>query len=615
MPAADLSTPRAWRARSPDGALVSQLSREHGLEPMVAAMMVNRGVSTDEAARAYLAPSVDHLLDPFDMVDMDRAAERIARAVRDKEAILVYGDYDVDGLSSTALMMQFLRFLGADPHVYVPNRATEGYSFTDGGVAHVKETGAKVVVSVDNGIASVAPVGKLQDAGVDVIITDHHLPPDELPPAYAVVNPRRKDCTYPFKGLAGVGVAFKVACAVAAKLSEGKRRSPEMMQFLGEAMAWVALGTVADMVPLAGENRVLVARGLAAIPKCTSPGLSALCGVAGIPKENVEAEDVSWRLAPRLNAAGRLDRADLALAIVTETDEKRALSLAKQLDNLNTQRRSVDKQMLELVSDLLPKLPENDPIILHDDRFTPGLLGLVANRLVQRTGLPAVLISNRDGEMAKGSCRSILGFNAHDALAECDEHLNEHGGHAMAAGFTVRTNDIDAFREHFLAVWRSQREQGFTLPPIDFDGELPLAALTHKLMDQFNRLGPFGQGNERPVLGAMGVTVLESRRMGADGSHLTLQVGQGPTELRAVAFGRGDLVDELPRGAPTDLLFSPKINRFRGRATVELQLVDVRMAQRIDGSGHDTLASDSAAPAGAVRPAPDPELGAAEGSS
>jgi single-stranded-DNA-specific exonuclease len=576
---------------------------------MVAAIMVNRGVTSDEDARAYLAPSVEHLLDPFGMADMDRAAERIARAVRDKEPILVYGDYDVDGLSSTALMMQFLRYLGADPSVYVPNRATEGYSFTDGGVAHVKDTGATLVVSVDNGIASVAPVGLLQDAGVDVIITDHHLPPDELPAAFAVVNPRRKDCAYPFKGLAGVGVAFKVACAVAAKLSEGKRRSPEMMQFLGEAMAWVALGTVADMVPLSGENRILVARGLAAIPKCTSPGLSALCAVAGIPKENVEAEDVSWRLAPRLNAAGRLDRADLALEIVTETDEKRALTLAKQLDQLNTQRRSVDKQMLELVSDLLPRMPENDPIILHDDRFTAGLLGLVANRLVQRTGLPAVLISNRDGEMAKGSCRSILGFNAHDALAECDDVLAEHGGHAMAAGFTVRTENIDAFSERFLEVWRNQREKGFSVPPIDFDGELPLAALTHKLMDQFGRLGPFGQGNDRPVLGAMGVTVLESRRMGADGSHLTLQVGQGPTELRAVAFGRGDLVDELPRGAPTDLLFSPKLNRFRGRTTVELQLVDVRMAQRMDGSGHDALASDGAAPA-----TPTSELGA-EGSS
>lgn len=582
MPTTDLSATRVWRARSPDETLVSRLSREHGLEPMVAAIMVNRGVSSSEEAELYLDPSVDHLADPFGMVDMERAAERIARAVRDKERILVYGDYDVDGLSSTALMMQFLRYLGTDPAVYVPNRATEGYSFTDGGVAHVKATGATLVISVDNGIASVAPVGALADAGVDVIITDHHLPPPELPPAYAVVNPRRKDCTYAFKGLAGVGVAFKVACAVSAKLTEGKRRSPEMMQFLGEAMAWVALGTVADMVPLQGENRVLVARGLAAIPKCTSPGLSALCAVASIPRENVEAEDVSWRLAPRLNAAGRLDRADLALEIVTATDPARARSLAAQLDKLNTERRTVDRKMLELVYDKLPVLPENDPIILHDDRFTPGLLGLVANRLVQRTGLPAVLIAKRDETLAKGSCRSILGFNAHDALAECDDLLDEHGGHAMAAGFTLRRDAIEAFSERFLAVWRRQRDAGFSVPPIEFDGELPLAALTQRLMHQFGRLGPFGMGNERPVLGAMGVTVLDSRRMGGDGTHLTLQVGQGPTELRTVAFGRGDLVDELPRGAPVDMLFSPKLNRFRGRTTVELQLVDIRMAQRSD---------------------------------
>lgn len=599
MPSTDLSAARIWRARSPDGALVSRLSREHDLPPLVAATMVNRGVSSPEEAERYLNPSVDHLLDPFGMADMERAAERIARAVREKESILVYGDYDVDGLSSTALMMQFLRYLGANPHVYVPNRATEGYSFTEGGVAHVKATGASVVISVDNGISSVAPVAQLAAAGVDVIITDHHLPPPELPPAYAVVNPRREDCNYAFKSLAGVGVAFKVACAVASKLSEAKRRSPEMMRFLGEAMAWVALGTVADMVPLHGENRVLVARGLPAIPKSTSPGLSALAAVASIPRENVEAEDVSWRLAPRLNAAGRLDRADLALALVTETDPDKARSLARQLDALNTERRTVDRRMLELCSDMMPGLPEDEPVVLNDDRFTPGLLGLVANRLVQRTGMPAVLIAKRDSEFAKGSCRSIPGFNAHDALAECGEHLHEHGGHAMAAGFTLRHEKIDAFREQFLAIWGRQREQGLAVPAIEFDGELPLGALTRRLLDQFERIAPFGQGNERPVLGAMGVTVLDSRRMGADGSHLTLQVGQGPVELRAVAFGRGDWVDEFPRGAPTDMLFTPKLNRFRGRTTVELQIVDMRLAQRMDGKdrvtdgSRDTVAEGS----------------------
>jgi single-stranded-DNA-specific exonuclease len=329
--------------------------------------------------------------------------------------------------------------------------------------------------------------------------------------------------------------------------------------------------------------------------------LRALSAIASIPQHDVEAEDVSWRLAPRLNAAGRLDKAHLALALVTETDPVAAKRLAHQLDELNTQRRTVDKQMLDLVSDLLPRLPEDDPIVLHDDRFTPGLLGLVANRLVQRTGLPAVLIASRDADMAKGSCRSVPGFNAHDALAECTAHLHEHGGHAMAAGFTLRPDDIAAFREQFLAVWRAQREAGLEAPPIEFDGELPLAALTQRLMKQFDRLAPFGQGNSRPVLGAMGVTVLESRRMGADGSHLTLQLGQGPVELRAVAFGRGDLADELPRGAPTDLLFTPKFNRFRGRTTVELQLVDLRMAQPMD--------------AGAAHAAPRPERGFAEGSS
>ncbi len=565
------------------------LCRALDLEPLVAGVLATRGVLTEEDAGRFLAPSVDDLLDPLLMADMPKASARIAKAIRDKEPILVYGDYDVDGLSSTALMMQFLRYLGANPHVYVPNRAYEGYSFTAGGVASILESGARVVVSVDNGIASFAPVGELSAAGIDVIITDHHLPSDELPPAYAIVNPRRTDCAYPFKGLAGVGVAFKVACAVAGQLSEAKRRSPEMSRFLGEAMAWVALGTLSDMVPLVGENRILAARGLRAIPQSTSPGLRALCKVAEVKSDGFSSEDVSFKLAPRLNAAGRLGRSDLSLALLTATDSVEADRLAKHLDELNLQRRQLDRSMFLSVQSELASLSEDDPVVLHSDAWTTGLLGLVAGRIATQTGRPAVLISGKNGSPAKGSCRSVPGFDLHAALAECTEFLVQHGGHAMAAGFSLHVEQVPAFTRAFNAAWRRHRAQSSGPPPLSYDGELPLAALTPKLLAQIERLAPFGEGNRRPILGAHGVTVLESHRMGADKSHLSLEVGQGPASLRAVAFGRGDLAERLPRGALADLLFTPKFNTFRGRSTVELELVDLRGS---DANGDLPLSMD-----------------------
>lgn len=586
----------AWRPHSPDPATVETLRRGLELEPIVAAALANRGVADLDAAERFLNPSVDHLLDPFEMADMEKAADRIARAVRDGEPLLVYGDYDVDGLTSTALMMQFLRYIGAKPGVYVPNRSTEGYSFTTGGVASVLASGAKVVISVDNGIASFAPVDELSKAGVDVIITDHHLPSESLPPAYAVVNPRRPDCRYPFKGLAGVGVAFKTACAVATKLSEGKRRSPEMARFLGEAMAWVALGTVADMVPLTGENRVLAARGLRAIPLSTSPGLIALCAVAGIRKgAPFGEEDVSFKLAPRLNAAGRMGRNDLALQLLIADSETEALGVARELDALNKQRQVVDREIAHDVAVRLSETPSHEPVVLHDDRWNTGLLGLVAGRLAGQIGKPAVLISAAHGDPAKGSCRSVPGFDVHAALAACTEHLVSHGGHAMAAGFTIRRAAIPAFRAAFVEQWARHVAAGARRAPLEYDGELPLAALTPRILEQLDRLAPFGQGNSRPVLGAMGVVVHEARRMG-DGSHLALQVGQGECTLRAVAFGKGDLAEALPRGIGADLLFKPRRNSFRGQSTIELELVDLRPAAGGPGAISAAGASRAAAP-------------------
>ncbi len=571
---------RSWQPHDTDPGAVRRLASEMGIEPLLATILVNRDLTTPAEAAAFLQPSVDDLIDPFLLADMDRAAERVAKAITDHERILVYGDADVDGLTSTGLLVQYLRMLSIEPLVYVPNRAYEGYSFTPAGVEHVLQSGAQLVVSVDNGTSSVEAVGRIQSAGIDVIITDHHMPAETLPPAYALVNPKRADCRYPFKGLAGVGVAFKLACAVSSKLHRRIQLSESMSRFLGESLAWVCMGTVSDMMPLRGENRVLVSRGLRALPRSSSPGLTALCRVAGLGVgADCRAEDIAFKLAPRLNAATRMGRSDLSVSLVTASDNQDAKRLADLLDEANRNRQAAERELMEELLPLVDQSPAGEPVVLFNEGWNVGLMGLVAGRVAREKGVPAVLISSAKGDPAKGSCRSLPGFNAHAALEACQQYLVTFGGHPGAAGFSIETSQVDDFRSAFLEQWQLQNSAGSEPICHRFEGEIPLAGLTHKLVSAFDDLEPFGKENERPVLATGGVTVRETRRMGGDGQHLALTVGQGDIVMRAVAFSRGHWADRLPVGLPVDLLHSPKFNHFRGRTTVELELIDVRPAQ------------------------------------
>ena len=588
MNSAPLAATNRWQPLVANALAVRRLARELGVEPMLAAILVNRGHSEPDAAREFLAPSVDRLHDPLALADMDRASERLARSVRDGERVLIYGDADVDGLSGTALLVDVLTLLGSRPDVFVPNRAYEGYSFTDKGVAHVLERRASVVVSVDNGATAGQPVADLQAAGVDVIITDHHLPGDVLPPAFAVVNPRREDCRYPFAGLSGAGVAFKLACALAGKLAGHGKVPSSTSQVLGEALAWVALGTVADMMPLDDENRVLVARGLVALPRSRSPGLSALCAVAGLgPGSSATAEDISFRLAPRLNAASRMGRSELSVQLVTCADPNHAAALAAQLDGLNRERQAAERRLVTELEPRLGDVPDDEPAICWSDDWNTGLMGLVAGRVARQRGLPAVLVSWANGEPGKGSSRSPGGFDLHAALAACGEHLESHGGHANAAGFSIRREHMEPFRQAFLAHWRAARSDRDTAPPLLVEAELPLVALEPRFVHALERLQPYGQGNLRPLLGCWGVELALARRMGGDGTHLELQLAQGPARVRGVAFGRGHLADVLRPGTTLDLVIHAKLNRWRGREQVEAEIVDLRTspgASRLDAA-------------------------------
>lgn len=579
MPNSSLQVHPVWRATAPDPDHVRRITQELGLSPLLAAMLAHRGMHDGASASAFLEPSVDELLDPSGLADLDLAAERVARALIDGETILIYGDADADGLSATGLLCQFLGSVGAPPAVHVPNRAFESYSFNEAGLEAIAAAGAKVVISVDNGMSSIEPVAQLQARGVDVIITDHHLPGDELPPAYAVINPCRADCTYGFEKLAGVGVAFKLACGVAAQLRQRGRNGERMASVLGEVMAWVAMGTISDVMPLRGENRVLVSRGLRALPRSSSPALRALCRVAGIgTAADCSTEDIAFRLAPRLNAASRLDRSDLSVKLVTSTDNNTCQHLADELDALNKQRQVAERELLFEVSGQLHNWNGDGLILLSSDNWNTGLLGLVAGRLSRQHGVPAVLASWANGNPGKGSCRSVTGFDVHAALDEAHEHLVQHGGHAMAAGFSIERDAFDDFAASMQRSWSDHLAEDTPLQPLEYEAELPLVALTRDLVQQIERLEPFGEGNRRPILVTPGVEIGDVRRMGGDGTHMALSVKQGDTKFRVVAFGRGDLADQLTPGQRIDLVHRPKINRFRGFERVELELVDLRSA-------------------------------------
>jgi single-stranded-DNA-specific exonuclease len=574
-----LAASRPWQTLVPPGDAVRQLARDLSIEPLLATLLANRGLTDRDAADRFLKPSVDELHDAGELIDMGKAADRLARALADDETVLIYGDADVDGLAATALLVEVLSVLGKRPLTFVPNRSYDGYSFTPRGVAHVLEHQVDVVVSVDNGTTAVEPIRELQSKGVDVIVTDHHLPSDELPPAFAVVNPRREECPYPFPALSGTGVAFKLACAVAHRMS-GKGRAPAAIsQVLGEALPWVALGTVADVMPLVGENRVLVARGLAALPRSRSPGLRALCGVAGIgPGATARAEDISFKLAPRINAAARMGRSDIAVELVTATDENLARQHAEHLDRLNRERQAAERKLVAELEPRLREVPEDEPAILGHDDWNTGLMGLVAGRVARSRGVPTVLVSWLQGDPGKGSCRSAGGFDVHAALESTAGLLAGYGGHKNAAGFSLLKEHMPAFREAFLKRWSEFREGGVAADPLRIEGELPLVAVTTRFLRWVEKLEPFGEGNRRPLLASGDVEVALARRMGGDGSHLELQLAQGPARLRAVAFGRGDLADTLMPGQHVDVVFHPKINRWRGREQPEAELVDLRSA-------------------------------------
>ncbi len=577
---------RRWRILTHDSAKIERLASAVRVPPLIAQLLVARGLHDPDRALAFLDPKLSALRDPDSLPGIPQAAQRLHQALSEGKSITVYGDYDVDGMAATALLVQCLKLLGGKVNFYVPNRLEEGYGLSETALAALASQGTQLVVTVDCGIASPVQARAARQLGLDLIITDHHQFGAELPEATALVHPRLPGSAYPFGGLSGAGVAFKLAWAVCQQASQARRVSDGMREFLLQAVGLAALGTVADVVPLVDENRILVRHGLVSLKERPNPGLAALLRTTGLAdKPRLGSEDLAFSIAPRLNAAGRLGQAQLGVELLTTTSPERASALADYLDQLNSSRQSLERSIyLQAHKQLKDQFdPEQDAaFVLAGRNWHAGVIGIVAGRLAEKYHRPVVVISLDDlgVKPGTGSGRSIRGFDLHQALEQCQSCLVGFGGHAAAAGLRIEERYLDEFRAQFCEYAATELAQTQLEPEIVIDAEAPLAAFSLAAVNQIEQLAPFGQENRRAVFCATGVRLGElPRRMGEGGHHLALRLVQHGVQFRAVAFGNGDWADQLTDlQQPLDIAFQPVINNFRGRAQVELHLSDWRVS-------------------------------------
>jgi single-stranded-DNA-specific exonuclease len=552
---------------------VSALAAELELDPTLCALLVRRGVAQGDGARRFLRPLLDHLHPAALLPDAERAADRILAAVRGGETILVHGDYDVDGICGAALLTRFLTTLGARVAPFVPHRLEDGYDFSGAGLAAARAAGARLIVTADCGVLANEWIARAAEEGIDVVVTDHHLPGPELPPAVAVVDPARADSAYPERGLCGTGVAWKLCWLLA-------ERAGMPTATLLPHLDLVAVATVADLVPLDGENRVLVRFGLRALARTEKAGLRALLRVTGLEEGPLEAGRVGFVLAPRINAVGRMGDAKRGLALLLTEDPAEAEELAKVLDDENKVRQAEDRRTLEQA---LVQLAETfDPardygVVLAAQGWHPGVIGIAASRVVERIHRPVVMVA-LNGERGRGSARSIPGFHLHDAITACGSHLERFGGHAQAAGMDLTADALPAFRAAFAAEARRRLEGTELRPRLRIDLELPERAVEQRLLELLQYVGPHGMGNPRPVFLLRGAQAIAAKEVGR--GHLRVRLRKGPVRLDGIGFG---LVERHPPevlgSAPLDVVFQLTLDRFRGRARVQARILDLRPAE------------------------------------
>ncbi len=567
---------KTWEMRKSVPHLATDLAGKLHVHPLVAEILVARGITQPDEVLPFLNPSLSALHDPYLLRGMDDAIERLLVARRNKENICIYGDYDVDGITGTALLVSFLQIVGFNCRYFIPNRFDDGYGLNVEALERIITLGANLVVSVDCGIKAVDEAIFCRERGIDLIIVDHHTPAERLPEACAVVNPLQPGCAYPYKNLAGVGVAFCLLVALRAALRKERAfeqvREPDLRDWLD----LVALGTIADVVPLTGQNRIFAYQGLRQLSRNSRPGIQALKQVAGVTGD-VSCGQVGFRLAPRLNAAGRMESAVPGVDLLLNTSPEESLRIAAELDVANAERQSIERRIFDEAVSMVEAAgdyPQRRSIVLASDCWHRGVVGIVASRLVERFYRPTILIALDDEDgTGKGSGRSIAGFHLLDAITSCSEFLEGFGGHRYAAGVSLHGDNLAAFSAAFETEAARLLSEDDLVPRLDIDVEVRPEEITGELVQELKNLEPFGAGNPEPVMLLRGMTVQERRIVGEN--HLRLRLTRDGRSFNAIAFR---MAAREIQGV-VDVAFYPEMNVWNGNSTLQLRVKDLRPAE------------------------------------
>ena len=555
-----------------DSRIINEYADQLNSPPVLAKILLNRGIENIETARRFLKPELSHLHDPFLLAGMQDAVERIAVAISNKEKILIHGDYDVDGTTATSMLLLFFRNLGQSVDFYIPDRLLEGYGLSEKGMVFAKENGFGLIITVDCGITAVDEVKLANELGIDVIICDHHQPAEDLPSATAILNPKRPDCTYPFKELAGVGVAYKLLQALRSYLNLD---DSTVLEFLG----LVSIGSSADIVPLVDENRVIVKHGLQSLSQTNNIGLSALIDSSGLTDCEIGTGQVVFVLAPRINAVGRMGDAGRAVRLLTSDNKQQAKNIATILESENRHRKSIDEETFSEAYEMVENNfnPEEENVfVLHKNGWHPGVIGIVASRLVEKFYRPTVMIATDENGRGRGSARSIAGFNIYEALKECEDLMVSFGGHKYAAGLTVEIENIPLLREKLSQVASERLTADLLKPKLSIDSEIRLREIDWQLIKLINRMAPFGPQNMRPLFLSKGLQVVGTPSI-VGKNHLKLKVRQDGIVMDAIGFNLGDKIYRIsPGDQDVEMVFIIDENEYQGRKTIQLRVKDLR---------------------------------------
>ena len=565
---------KKWHILQPDARAVKELSARLDCHPFTAIVLLNRNLTSDQEASDFITPSLNKIRSPFTLKDMNAAVERIYRAIKDHEKILIFGDYDVDGLTATTVLLDFLQKVGARVSAYIPHRIKEGYSLQTHHIHdHALPNRIQLIITADCGSSSHDALTTARNSGIDVIITDHHTISENIPPAAAVLNPKRHDCQAGMQMLAGVGVTFTLLIGLRKYLRDHHFWKDRPEPNLKNLCDLVALGTIGDMVPLVEENRIFSKAGLALLNSSTRPGLNALCKVAGIEHEWIDAEDIAFRLAPRLNAAGRMDHASAALKLLTTESGAAAEQQAEYLNKLNNRRQQQEALILKAIFSGFQRHPQR--LVCWHPEWHQGVIGIVASRIMQRYFRPAVVIAI-DGEIGKGSARSIPGLDLFRALQHCQDYLESFGGHSMAAGLSIRTKKLEEFQDAFEDAVAQMAQPDDWIPKLTIDAEVNFSDISDRLINEIEALSPFGSGNPEPVFMAHDVKVASSKIVGKNHRKMVLAQGSGRVHktFQAIRFNAEDRM--LTETVFSQIAYRLRWNRWNDNKTIQLVMEDAR---------------------------------------